>query len=64
MGTRTDMAIETADITLLRGDPRAVGQAISLSQRYFSETPDPYTAPYLLPEIRDEPIFGGVPQLT
>jgi P-type Cu+ transporter len=33
MGTGTDVAIETADITLLRGDLRSVGQAIALSKR-------------------------------
>jgi len=33
MGTGTDVAMETADITLLRGDLRAVGQAIALSKR-------------------------------
>ncbi len=33
MGTGTDVAMETADITLLRGDLRAVGQAITLSKR-------------------------------
>ena len=33
MGTGTDVAMEAADITLLRGDLRAVGQAIVLSQR-------------------------------
>ncbi|HET9223418.1 MAG TPA: copper-translocating P-type ATPase, partial [Roseiflexaceae bacterium] len=33
MGTGTDVAMETADITLLRGDLRAVAQAITLSQR-------------------------------
>ena len=33
MGTGTDVAIETADITLLRGDLRAVAQAITLSKR-------------------------------
>jgi Cu+-exporting ATPase len=33
MGSGTDVAMETADITLLRGDLRAVGQAIALSKR-------------------------------
>ena len=33
MGTGTDVAMEAADVTLLRGDLRAVGQAIQLSQR-------------------------------
>jgi Cu+-exporting ATPase len=33
MGTGTDVAMETADITLLRGDLRLVGQAIALSKR-------------------------------
>jgi Cu+-exporting ATPase len=33
MGTGTDVAMETADITLLRGDLRSVAQAIALSQR-------------------------------
>ena len=33
MGTGTDIAMETADITLLRGDLRSVGQAIALSKR-------------------------------
>jgi Cu+-exporting ATPase len=33
MGTGTDLAMETADITLLRGDLRSVGQAIALSKR-------------------------------
>jgi Cu+-exporting ATPase len=33
MGTGTDVAMETADITLLRGDLRAVPQAIRLSKR-------------------------------
>jgi Cu+-exporting ATPase len=33
MGTGTDVAMETADITLLRGDLRSVPQAITLSKR-------------------------------
>jgi Cu+-exporting ATPase len=33
MGSGTDVAMETADITLLRGDLRSVGQAIALSKR-------------------------------
>jgi Cu+-exporting ATPase len=33
MGTGTDVAMETADITLLRGDLRSVEQAIALSTR-------------------------------
>ncbi|KGM16213.1 carbonate dehydratase [Actinotalea fermentans ATCC 43279 = JCM 9966 = DSM 3133] len=33
MGTGTDVAIEAADITLVRGDLRAAGQAIRLSRR-------------------------------
>ncbi len=33
MGTGTDVAMETADITLLRGDLRLVAQAVALSQR-------------------------------
>jgi Cu+-exporting ATPase len=33
MGTGTDVAMETADITLLRGDLRSVEQAINLSKR-------------------------------
>ncbi|GAB4430251.1 MAG: heavy metal translocating P-type ATPase [Chloroflexi bacterium OHK40] len=33
MGTGTDVAMETADVTLLRGDLRAVPQAIQLSRR-------------------------------
>jgi Cu+-exporting ATPase len=32
MGTGTDVAMETADITLLRGDLRLVGQALALSK--------------------------------
>ena len=32
MGTGTDVAMETADVTLLRGDLRAVAQAIQLSR--------------------------------
>jgi Cu+-exporting ATPase len=32
LGTGTDVAMETADVTLIRGDLRAVGQALSLSQ--------------------------------
>jgi P-type Cu+ transporter len=33
MGTGTDIAIESADVTLMRGDLRAVPQAIELSRR-------------------------------
>jgi Cu+-exporting ATPase len=33
MGTGTDVAMETADITLLRGDLQAVPQAVALSKR-------------------------------
>jgi Cu+-exporting ATPase len=33
MGTGTDVAIEAADITLVRGDLRSAGQAIRLSRR-------------------------------
>ena len=33
MGTGTDVAIEAADITLVRGDLRSVGEAIRLSRR-------------------------------
>ncbi|KPV54596.1 hypothetical protein SE17_02745, partial [Kouleothrix aurantiaca] len=33
MGSGTDVAMETADITLLRGDLRAIAQAIALSKR-------------------------------
>lgn len=33
MGTGTDVAIEAADITLMRGDPRLVGDVIELSRR-------------------------------
>jgi Cu+-exporting ATPase len=33
MGTGTDVAMETADVTLLRGDLRSVPQAIELSRR-------------------------------
>ncbi|MBC8078565.1 MAG: copper-translocating P-type ATPase, partial [Chloroflexales bacterium] len=36
MGTGTDVAMETADITLLRGDLRSVPQAILLSKRTMS----------------------------
>lgn len=32
LGTGTDVAMETADVTLMRGDLRAVGQALALSQ--------------------------------
>ncbi len=33
MGTGTDVAIEAADLTLVRGDLRAAGDAIRLSRR-------------------------------
>jgi len=33
MGTGTDVAMQAADITLVRGDLRAAGQAIRLSRR-------------------------------
>ncbi|HEY5220385.1 MAG TPA: copper-translocating P-type ATPase, partial [Gemmatimonadaceae bacterium] len=33
MGTGTDVAIAAADVTLMRGDPRSVAQAIELSRR-------------------------------
>jgi P-type Cu+ transporter len=33
IGTGTDVAIEASDITLVSGDPRAVGDAIRLSRR-------------------------------
>jgi len=32
LGTGTDVAMETADVTLMRGDLRSVGQALALSQ--------------------------------
>ena len=32
MGTGTDAAIQAADLTLMRGDPRLVGTAIGLSR--------------------------------
>ncbi|MBU0704041.1 MAG: heavy metal translocating P-type ATPase [Chloroflexi bacterium] len=32
LGTGTDVAMETADVTLMRGDLRAVGQALALSR--------------------------------
>jgi P-type Cu+ transporter len=33
MGSGTDIALEAADVTLMRGDPRSVADAIALSQR-------------------------------
>ncbi|MGB2718505.1 MAG: HAD-IC family P-type ATPase, partial [Rhodococcus sp. (in: high G+C Gram-positive bacteria)] len=36
MGTGTDVAIEASDLTLVRGDLRAVGDAIRLSRRTLS----------------------------
>ena len=33
IGTGTDVAMETADVTLMSGDPRGVGAAIELSKR-------------------------------
>jgi len=36
IGTGTDVAIEASDITLVSGDPRAVGDAIRLSRRTLS----------------------------
>ncbi|MHB1861447.1 MAG: heavy metal translocating P-type ATPase [Gemmatimonadaceae bacterium] len=33
IGTGTDVAIEAGDVTLMRGDPRSVAQAITLSRR-------------------------------
>ncbi len=33
IGTGTDVAIEAGDVTLMRGDPRSVAQAIELSRR-------------------------------
>lgn len=36
MGTGTDVAIETAPVTLMRGDPRAVVEAITWSRRTVS----------------------------
>jgi Cu+-exporting ATPase len=33
IGTGTDVAIEASDVTLMRGDPRSVGQAIELSRK-------------------------------
>jgi heavy metal translocating P-type ATPase len=35
MGTGTDVAIEASDITIMRGDPRAVPVAVSLARRTF-----------------------------
>ena len=36
MGTGTDVAIEASDLTLVRGDLQAVGDAIRLSRRTLS----------------------------
>jgi Cu+-exporting ATPase len=33
IGTGTDIAIEASDITLMRGDPRSVGDALALARR-------------------------------
>jgi Cu+-exporting ATPase len=33
IGTGTDIAVDASDITLMRGDPRGVAQAIALSRR-------------------------------
>jgi len=35
LGTGTDIAIETGDVTLVSGDPRAVARAIRLSRATF-----------------------------
>ena len=35
MGTGTDVAMETAGVTLMRPDPRLVGSAIDISRRTF-----------------------------
>jgi Cu+-exporting ATPase len=37
MGTGTDIAMETAGITLMRSDPRLVGAAISASRATFGK---------------------------
>ena len=36
MGTGTDVAIETADVSLVAGDPRALAEAIRLSRRVMT----------------------------
>ena len=52
LGTGTDAAIESADLTLVRGDPRRAADAVRLSRatprtirgNLFSSAPDPAPA--------------------
>ena len=39
IGTGADVAIEAADVTLMRGDPRGVADAIALSQAHDAHDP-------------------------
>ena len=39
MATGTDVAMETAGITLMRGDPRLVADALDVSRRTYAQDP-------------------------
>ena len=46
IGTGTDVAMETADVTLMRGDLRAVPQAIALSRPPCAPSSRTFSGPF------------------